>query len=142
MPAGPGVRVDSAIEPGERVPPEYDNLIAKIMAHASSRAAAIKRLRRALSETEIGGMQTTLPFHRYVVDEPSFAAAELSTDWVPEHWDGPREFERAANAALVAAGLLALEEPSPPVSSAGREGVQASAWREAGLERAVDRWPR
>ena len=52
--------------PGDRVPPEYDNLIAKIMVHAGDRPAAIGRLRRALDETEIGGIQTTLPFHRFV----------------------------------------------------------------------------
>ncbi len=66
MPAGPGVRVDTGIEDGDRVPAEYDNLIAKILVHAADRDAAIDRLARALDETEIAGIQTTLPFHRFV----------------------------------------------------------------------------
>jgi acetyl/propionyl-CoA carboxylase alpha subunit len=88
MPSGPGVRVDTGIEAGDRVPPEYDNLIAKAMVHAADRGAAIDRLARALDETEIGGIQTTLPFHRFVARSDAFRRAELSTGWVDEHWDG------------------------------------------------------
>jgi acetyl/propionyl-CoA carboxylase alpha subunit len=72
MPSGPGIRVDTAIEAGDRVPPDYDNLIAKLMVHAPDRDAAIDALRRALDETEIGGVQTTLPFHRFVARSGSF----------------------------------------------------------------------
>lgn len=108
MPSGPGVRVDTAVEAGDRIPPEYDNLIAKIMVHAGDRDAAIGRLRRALDETEIGGIQTTLPFHRFVARSDSFAAGELSTGWVGEQWDGPASFGRAARVAQLAAGLDAL----------------------------------
>ena len=89
MPAGPGVRVDTAVAEGDRVPPEYDNLIAKIMVHAGDRAAAVRRLRRALDETEIAGIQTTLPFHRFVARSPAFRDGRLSTGWVEEWWDGP-----------------------------------------------------
>ena len=89
MPAGPGVRVDTAMEVGQRVPPDYDPLIAKLMVHATDRPAAIARLRRALDETEIGGIQTTLPFHRAIAHDPSFAAGAMTTDWVDAHWDGP-----------------------------------------------------
>jgi acetyl/propionyl-CoA carboxylase alpha subunit len=142
MPAGPGVRVDTATSAGDRIPPDYDNLIAKVMVHAGDRLAAVHRLRRALDETEIGGIQTTLPFHRYVAADPSFGAADLSTDWVAEHWDGPAEFARAAAAAMVAAGLASAEQgPAtfgrPIVRSADHDG-----WRGLGLADAIDRWPR
>ena len=103
MPAGPGVRVDTALEPGERIPPDYDPLIAKLMVHAADRPAAIERLRRALDELDIGGVQTTQPFDRFVVREPSFRAGELSTGWVPEHWDGSRDRSDAVRRALLAA---------------------------------------
>ncbi len=66
MPGGPGVRVDTALEPGEQVPSDYDSLVAKLIVHGADRPAAIDRLRRALDETEISGVQTTLPFHRFV----------------------------------------------------------------------------
>ena len=147
MPSGPGVRVDTAIEAGDRVPPEYDNLIAKVMVHAGDRATAIDRLARALAETEIAGIQTTLPFHRFVARAPAFAEALLSTDWVADHWDGHGEAERAQRVARLAAalgfgelrgrpGVLAQRQPgaAPPPTGAG-------AWSSAALEAAVDRWP-
>ena len=168
MPSGPGVRVDTAVEAGDRVPPEYDNLIAKIMVHAGDRDAAIARLRRALDETEIGGIQTTLPFHRFVARSDSFAAGDLSTGWVGEEWDGPASFGRAARVAQLAAGLDALASglatatvvagvmarndgvagaAGPLPSVAGAAGpLPASAeidgrWAQSGREAATDRWP-
>ena len=80
------------------------------MVHAGDRPAAIDRLRRALDETEIGGIQTTLPFDRFVVREPSFLAGDLSTGWVPEHWDGPAERAGAVRRALLAGGLAAISD--------------------------------
>src|SRR4029077_19152700 len=103
MPEGPGVRVDTGVGEGDRVPPEYDNLVAKILVHAGDRGAAIDRLRRALDETEVAGIQTTLPFHRFVARHPGFAAGDLSTDWVAESWDGPVEKARVVDAAAAAA---------------------------------------
>jgi acetyl-CoA carboxylase biotin carboxylase subunit len=109
MPAGPGVRIDTAIEPGDRVPPDYDNLVAKLMVHADDRDAAIARLRRALDEVEVGGIQTTLPFHRFVTTEPDFGRGGVSTDYVAEHWDGAVHHRRAARAAQLAVALDTLE---------------------------------
>jgi acetyl-CoA/propionyl-CoA carboxylase biotin carboxyl carrier protein len=153
MPAGPGIRVDTAVEEGDRIPAEYDPLIAKLVAHAESREAAIARLRRALAETEIGGLQTTLPFHRAILDEPVFVdARELATDWVDRHWDGPRARARAVRAAAVAAALAALagdrpgpagvsSPPSPAAGQADGDGG-AAAWRTGGRSLTADRWPR
>ncbi len=156
MPAGPGVRVDTALEAGDRIPPEYDNLIAKIMVHGGTRPAAIDRLRRALDETEIGGVQTTLPFHRFVARSPSFAAAELSTGWVGESWDGPAALGPAARVAQLAAGLDALAvgmtaghlDGTPTWVGAGGAAGPATLeptdgrWVRAGRESAIDRWRR
>jgi acetyl/propionyl-CoA carboxylase alpha subunit len=149
MPAGPGVRVDTAIHEGDRVPPEYDNLIAKIMVHAGDRAAAIRRLERALNETEIAGLQTTLPFHRFVARHKAFEAAELSTGWVREWWDGPAEFRRAARLAQLAAGLDALSGGLAMAAVGGGGARSATSgrasgdgrWASAGREAAADRWP-
>ena len=103
MPAGPGVRVDTGLGLDDRVPPDYDNLVAKIMVHAGDRGAAIDRLRRALDETEIAGIQTTLPFHRFVARHDGFRAGGLSIGWVAEEWDGPADRARHAAAAAAAA---------------------------------------
>jgi acetyl/propionyl-CoA carboxylase alpha subunit len=145
MPSGPGVRVDTATEPGARVPAEYDNLIAKVMAHAGSREAAIERLRRALDEVEVGGIQTTLPFDRFVTRHAGFRAGELSTGWVAEHWDGPAERARAADSAMLAAALAWSRGEGAPVLGLGgrpRDAVERDGqWHRAGLGEAVDRWP-
>ena len=148
MPAGPGVRVDTGIEAGDRVPAEYDNLIAKILVHAGDRDAAIARLRRALDETEIAGIQTTLPFHRFVARSEPFRAGALSTGWVGDWWDGPAEFRRAARVAMLAAGLDALAsghatEPggSTPSPSTDDGPSEDGRWRRASRIEATDRWP-
>jgi acetyl/propionyl-CoA carboxylase alpha subunit len=149
MPAGPGIRVDTGIEAGDRVPPEYDNLIAKLMVHARDRDAAIERLVRALDETEIGGVQTTVPFHRAVARSDVFRRGELSTGWVDQNWDGESARVEAARKAVLSAGLVALEEASvgPPVgagpasSPASAGTASRSGWRHGGRALGVDRWP-
>jgi acetyl/propionyl-CoA carboxylase alpha subunit len=144
--------VDTAIEAGDRVPPEYDPLIAKLIAHAGDRQGAIARLRRALGEFEVGGIQTTLPFHRAMLDEPAFAEATgLATTWVDRNWDGPAARARAVRAAVLAVGFAALtEEPRPtggalateaPVSQDGGRQARSGAWRAGGRVLATDRWP-
>jgi acetyl/propionyl-CoA carboxylase alpha subunit len=150
MPAGPGVRVDTAIRAGDRVPAEYDNLIAKVMVHAADRELAIDRLQRALDETEVAGVQTTVPFHRFVARAPSFRAGELSTSWVDDHWNGQEQAADAARAAQLGAALAARGESMVEGgASAGRDGVRPleraardGRWRRAALEAATDRWPR
>ena len=72
MPSGPGVRVDTAIRPGDRVPPDYDPMIAKVMTVGRDRGDAVRRLRRALDEVEVTGIQTTLPFDRWLVRDEAF----------------------------------------------------------------------
>ncbi len=147
MPSGPGIRVDTHIEAGDRVPAEYDNLIAKLMTHAPDRDAAIDRLRRALDETEIGGVQTTLPFHRAVARSDAFRAGELSTGWVDRHWHGETVRAAAVRRALLASGLAAIEEATPiTVDVAGSPPADGrtpahGGWRSAARSRGVDRWP-
>jgi acetyl/propionyl-CoA carboxylase alpha subunit len=145
MPAGPGVRVDTALDAGERVPPDYDPLIAKLMVDAADRPTAIARLRRALDEVEVTGIQTTLPFDRALVRNPRFARAELSTDWVTEEWDGAAERARAIELAVVVAATAIPATPSQaaPVtrSADGRSAFPSRDWATIAREEAVDRWP-
>ena len=147
MPSGPGVRVDTGIESGDRIPAEYDNLIAKLMVHAPDRDAAIDRLGRALGETEIGGVQTTLPFHLAVARSDAFRAGSLSTGWIDAHWDGEAARAAAVEQALLAAGLVALDDAtlSPPRGAIGvdtGQPIDGTGWRQAARDAATDRWPR
>jgi acetyl-CoA carboxylase biotin carboxylase subunit len=77
-PGGPGVRVDSHMFAGYTVPPHYDSLIAKIIVHGHDRAEAIARMHRALSETVVEGVKTTIPFHLKLLADPTFLAGEFS----------------------------------------------------------------
>jgi acetyl-CoA carboxylase, biotin carboxylase subunit len=81
-PAGEGVRVDTHIGSGSAVPPFYDSLMAKIIAHGPTRAAALARLRQALDETTVTGVATNLAFHRRVLADPEFAAGGVDTAYL------------------------------------------------------------
>ena len=74
MPGGPGIRIDSHMSAGGRVPPYYDSLIAKIIAHGATRAEALTRLSVALAEARVEGVATNLPLHRRIVEDPAFVA--------------------------------------------------------------------
>jgi acetyl/propionyl-CoA carboxylase alpha subunit len=140
MPGGPGVRVDAGIEAHTALPAEYDPLLAKLLVQASTRADAIARLRRALDETLIGGVQTDAGFHRWLVDHPAFVDGRYDTSFIEAEWgDGPSVSAEDASLAGVAAreGRLAAGSPRPGASA--RAGSSESAWaalaRREGLRR-------
>jgi acetyl-CoA carboxylase biotin carboxylase subunit len=81
-PGGPGIRVDSHIYAGYRIPPHYDSLIAKILAWAPTRDQAIARMERALRETVIEGVTTTIPFHLRVLDNAFYRRGAVYTNFV------------------------------------------------------------
>jgi acetyl-CoA carboxylase, biotin carboxylase subunit len=116
LPAGPGIRVDTALEPGAWVPSEYDPLIAKIVAFGRDRAEAIARMRRALRETVVAGPPTTIAFHAHVFGEPDFAAGRYDTGYVPSHW--PRiepDLDDGPLTAAAVAAVLAARGPARPL---------------------------
>lgn len=75
-PGGPHVRVDSACYSGYQIPPHYDSMIAKLIVKGKDRAEAIRVGRRALSEFHVGGIDTTIPFHLYMLSEDFFLKSE------------------------------------------------------------------
>ena len=130
--------------------------------HGPDRDAAIDRLRRALDETEIGGVQTTLPFHRFVASSEAFRAADLSTGWVDAAlgWRGRaprggregaarRRARRRGRRCLRwrrdpdAAPVDAATHPSRDASDDARAAtpMTGDGWRRDGRARMVDRWP-
>ena len=84
LPGGPGVRVDTAIYDGYTIPPFYDSLVAKLIVWGRDREEAIARGRRALEEFEIGGIDTTIPFHRRILDDDGFRRGQYHTDYLAE----------------------------------------------------------
>lgn len=81
-PGGPGIRVDSHVYSGYRIPPNYDSLLAKIIAWAPSRPEAIARMQRALQETVIDGVSTTIPFHLKVLDNAFYRRGAVYTNFI------------------------------------------------------------
>ncbi len=81
-PGGLGVRLDSAVYSGYRVPPYYDSLIGKLIVHAPTRKEALARLKRALDEIVVGGVETTLPLHRRLVDNADIQAGKYDIHWL------------------------------------------------------------
>ena len=78
-PSGPGIRDDSGVAPGFEVPIFYDSMISKLAAWGESRGQALARMRRALAEYQIGGIRTTIPFFRWLLDTEDFTAARFDT---------------------------------------------------------------
>ena len=66
------------------MPSHYDPLIAKLIVHAPTRAQAVAKMRRALSETLIGGIRTNIPLHRRILDHPAFEEGRFSTRFLDE----------------------------------------------------------
>ena len=81
-PGGLGVRLDSAAYSGYRVPPHYDSLVGKLIVHAPTRQEALARLRRALDETVVSGIETTLPLHRRLASCPDILAGDYDIHWL------------------------------------------------------------
>ena len=82
FPAGPGIRVDTHIQAGSAVPPQYDSLLAKLVVSGANRAEALGRLRGALARCEIGGVATTLPVHVALAADGEFAAGGVGTEFL------------------------------------------------------------
>jgi acetyl-CoA carboxylase biotin carboxylase subunit len=133
FPRGPGVRVDAGVETGDEVPIHYDPLMAKIIVHAATRDAAIRRMERALARTAILGVATSIPFLRAVLAHPVFRAGEATTAFIGREIAGLRPAGAPPDDALV---VMALAE----LLAADRRGNGGPG--ETGPAAAFDPWAR
>ena len=150
IPAGPGIRLDDGVYPGWSVPTDYDPLLGKLIAWGSDRAEAIARLRRALEEYSIGGIQTNLSLFRRLLGDPEYQRAEIYTRWLDE-WLSRTQAATASDrntlpesietAAVLAAALFHLSSNGASTSEGGA-GVKESPWKQEGRRAAVSRDPR
>jgi acetyl-CoA carboxylase biotin carboxylase subunit len=81
-PGGPGVRLDSHVVTGYRVPPNYDSLVAKLLVYQPTRAEALAAMRRALSEFVVEGIHTTIPLHRRIFEDEGFKSGQVDTNYI------------------------------------------------------------
>jgi acetyl/propionyl-CoA carboxylase alpha subunit len=133
-PTGPGVRLESGIYPGMEISPYYDSLIAKLVVRGDTRGEAILRMRRALAEYRIIGVNTTIPFHMQVMDSARFQGGQFDTSFVDQHFTlaesrRPDLIKISAIAATLLAhqrhqkALLLRQENTSPWKLAGRKGA-------------------
>jgi acetyl/propionyl-CoA carboxylase alpha subunit len=126
-PGGPGIRVDSALEAGVEVTRHYDPLLGKVIAWGGTREEAVARLHRALSETAISGVPTTIPFHLWALEDEEFLAARHTTGFV-QRWEARARgrHERLAVIAAAAAEHLARQVPRVPAAGPSRGWLEAA----------------
>jgi acetyl-CoA carboxylase biotin carboxylase subunit len=144
VPGGPGVRWDGGIAQGQKITLHYDPLLAKLVTYGPDRSAAIARMTRALDELVISGVETSVPFHRRVMDEPHFRAGDFSIEYLEDHPELlSAELPEEELAAVALAAALLEEEyrsrhRSPRIGGSNRAGM--SAWRASGAPAGEDGW--
>jgi acetyl-CoA carboxylase, biotin carboxylase subunit len=143
LPAGPGIRVDTALQPGDEVSLHYDALVAKLVAWGADRDEAVRRMLRALREFQIAGIRTTIPFHIEVLEGEDFRAGRFDIAWVDRSMPAIAARLQAGDdrmIAAVAAAVAAYEEARRPASgpmagaraAGGAGGTGASRWATTG----------
>lgn len=138
VPLGPGTRFDSLLFDGLELPIFYDSLLGKLIVWAESRPDAIARMRRALDDLVIAGVQTNAPFHSALLDHPDFISGDIHTSWVESTFempslptDDPRKTQSLIAAAL-SADLIDQERPATGQSDPG------TGWRRTARATAVN----
>ncbi len=96
-PGGLGVRMDSAIYKGYSIPPYYDSMVGKLIVHGRNREECLRRLLRAIEETVIEGIQTTLPLHEWIITQPDFISGNYTIHWLEKKLAELDEQEKGAS---------------------------------------------
>jgi len=127
LPGGPGVRCDFGVRSGGSVPVHYDPLIGKIIVWAETRPLAVARARRALDECVLEGVRTTLPLHRWLLEQEAFTGGAYDTAFLAHQFKTaePKTAARDAEDAAVLAAILATRSAAARVES-------ESAWAAGG----------
>lgn len=109
-PGGPGVRLDGALYTGYQIPPHYDSMVAKLVVWALDWESLLRRARRALKDTGVYGVKTTIPYYQQILQNESFQKAEFHTGFVEAHpnlVDYPKKRPSRELAAAIAAAVTA-----------------------------------
>jgi len=135
-PAGPGIRVDSGVYSGWTVPLDYDPMLAKLVAFAETREAAIDRMLRALDEYIVGGIRTNIALFRRILLDNGFREAAIDTGYLERLLAQPAPEEIAevpVEIVAIAAALLSAKREAAPAVSATVESRWAQTGRREGL---------
>jgi acetyl-CoA carboxylase, biotin carboxylase subunit len=138
LPQGPGVRNENGVYSGYTVPVFYDPMLSKLVCHAETREDAIARMRRALAEYRVEGIETTIPFFTVIMDHPDFKSAQFDTGFIDRilpllHIGRPSADEQRVSAAIWAAAIIAFENAQRAQLPLHEE----SRWKQAGRVEAM-----
>ncbi|MFH1314682.1 MAG: acetyl-CoA carboxylase biotin carboxylase subunit [Candidatus Eisenbacteria bacterium] len=136
-PAGPWVRIESYVYEGYDVPVYYDPLIAKLITWGQTRPEALERMGRALEEYVIEGIETTIPFHIWVIRDENFRKGDFSTSYIDEHYTGkPTDEHRKipSDVALIAAAISRVESTAVPKT---RHAGSTNRWKDTSRREGV-----
>jgi acetyl-CoA carboxylase, biotin carboxylase subunit len=137
LPNGPGVRVDDGYMQGMEIPIYYDPMISKLIAYGKNREEAIARMLRAIDEYQVSGVQTTLPFGRFVMQHEAFISGRFNTHFVAQYFNarvaGPMDEDEAKLAATIA--LKELEESNKTTYAQVPGNGNHSKWQKNRLEK-------
>lgn len=130
-PFGPGVRVDDGFEQGMQIPIYYDPMISKLITHAEDRQSAIDKMKEAIRNYEIIGVQTTMDFATFVMDHPAFTSGDFDTHFVTKHFDPKFLVQNIEDeeeiAALIAAEVFSKINSQQETTST--TAVKSSQWK-------------
>ena len=135
LPQGNGVRDDGGIYEGAEVSIYYDPMISKLATYGRNRDEAIDRMRRALQEYEVGGIKTTLPFFREIIEDEEFIAGKLDTGFIPRFFERKKEKEpdeTLRDMALIASALVFSNKKKSVSSGQNEQTKTVSRWAMAG----------
>jgi len=133
-PSGPGIRLDSGIYPGWTVPIDYDPMLAKLIAWSGTREQAIDRMRRALGEYHIGGIQSNISLFQTILKDSAFRAGELDTGYLDRLLQRDPEPAEPPSVLAAIAALVALEQNRKFEIATESRPVSASRWVMQGRE--------
>jgi acetyl-CoA carboxylase biotin carboxylase subunit len=130
IPQGPGVRVDDGFEQGMEIPIYYDPMIAKLVVWGANRAEAVTRMKRAIDEYQITGVQNTLSFGKFVMEHDAFVSGNFDTHFVGKYFEVNTAVEGSEEEAFIAAvmGLKILKEKRAPTMMIN-SGSSESKWQ-------------
>lgn len=132
LPAGIGIRVDDGFEEGMEIPIYYDPMISKLITFGKDRAEAINRMRRAIEDYKISGVETTLPFARFVMEHDAFISAKFDTHFIANYFD-PEAIKDHKDyselAALIAAKIMQEKPGKKSLDGNGEMKTKVSRWK-------------
>ncbi len=130
LPQGPGVRVDDGFEEGMEIPIYYDPMIAKLITYGKNRQEAIERMVRAIDEYQITGIETTLPFGKFVMQHEAFTSGKFDTHFVKKYFQ-PEKLQQENEAEAMIAALVAaqLMQQKPTILTNQATGTSTTAWK-------------